>query len=45
MNGYGNRSAKGKENAKKERLWFSPGCAAAATLFDNATLFAQEEEG
>jgi site-specific DNA-adenine methylase len=24
--GYGNRSKKGKENAKKERLWFSPGC-------------------
>ena len=24
--GYGNRSAQGKENAKKERLWFSPHC-------------------
>jgi hypothetical protein len=24
--GYGNRSAKGKENAGKERLWFSPAC-------------------
>lgn len=24
--GYGNRSAKGKENAAKERLWFSPHC-------------------
>ena len=24
--GYGNRSDKGKENAAKERLWFSPNC-------------------
>lgn len=24
--GYGNRSKRGKENAKKERLWFSPAC-------------------
>jgi hypothetical protein len=24
--GYGNRSEKGKANAKKERLWYSPGC-------------------
>jgi hypothetical protein len=24
--GYGNRSAKGKENAARERLWFSPHC-------------------
>src|SRR6266446_1829991 len=24
--GYGNRSAKGKANSKKERLWFSPAC-------------------
>jgi D12 class N6 adenine-specific DNA methyltransferase len=24
--GYGSRSAKGKTNAKKERLWHSPGC-------------------
>jgi len=31
--GYGNRSAKGKENAKKERLWFSPHCAREKGLF------------
>jgi hypothetical protein len=24
--GYGNRSRKGRANAKRERLWFSPGC-------------------
>jgi hypothetical protein len=24
--GYGNRSVKGKENAARERLWFSPHC-------------------
>jgi hypothetical protein len=26
MAGYGNRTAKGKENAARERLWFSPHC-------------------
>jgi hypothetical protein len=31
--GYGNRSAVGKANAKKERLWFSPACASERTLF------------
>ena len=31
--GYGNRSAKGKANAKKERLWFSPHCIRQANLF------------
>jgi hypothetical protein len=24
--GYGNRSEKGRENAGRERLWFSPHC-------------------
>jgi len=33
--GYGNRSAKGKNNAKKERLWFSPACLRSASLFEN----------
>lgn len=35
--GYGNRSAKGKANAAKERLWFSPHCLPPdphPTLFD-----------
>jgi len=32
--GYGNRSAKGKANAKKERLWCSPHCNNQKTLFD-----------
>jgi hypothetical protein len=32
--GYGNRSAKGKENAHRERIWFSPHCQQQATLFD-----------
>jgi hypothetical protein len=34
--GYGNRSQKGKDNAAKERLWFSPHClpsGGAADLF------------
>jgi hypothetical protein len=31
--GYGNRSVKGKANAKKERLWFSPGCRRPSSLF------------
>jgi hypothetical protein len=34
--GYGNRSVKGKANAKKERLWFSPGTLKAKDLFDDA---------
>jgi len=34
--GYGNRSAKGKENAKKERIWFSPNCNKQRSLFDTA---------
>lgn len=33
--GYGNRSTKGKENAKKERIWFSPGCLTEPGLFDS----------
>ncbi len=33
--GYGNRSQKGKDNAKKERLWCSPGCNREPDLFDN----------
>lgn len=32
--GYGNRSAKGKANAAKERLWISPHCLTEPTLFD-----------
>jgi hypothetical protein len=32
--GYGNRSAKGKENARKERIWFSPHCLRTPGLFD-----------
>jgi DNA adenine methylase len=35
--GYGNRSSKGKENAKKERLWYSPHCVREeANLFSEA---------
>lgn len=30
--GYGNRSAKGKANAKRERLWFSPHCITPDTV-------------
>jgi hypothetical protein len=32
--GYGNRSAKGKENRHRERLWLSPHCRAERGLFD-----------
>lgn len=32
--GYGNRSSKGKANAKKERMWFSPHCERGVDLFD-----------
>ncbi len=32
--GYGNRSEKGKDNATRERLWFSPHCHNGRTLFD-----------
>lgn len=31
--GYGNRSAKGKANAKKERMWFSPHCEREVSLW------------
>ncbi len=31
--GYGNRSARGKANRKKERLWFSPHCQCNGPLF------------
>lgn len=31
--GYGNRSARGKANAKKERMWFSPHCDREISLF------------
>jgi site-specific DNA-adenine methylase len=34
--GYGNNSATGKANARKERLWFSPHCIADRGLFDAA---------
>lgn len=32
--GYGNRSAVGKANAAKERIWFSPHCNRQSWLFD-----------
>jgi hypothetical protein len=32
--GYGNRSKKGKDNAARERIWFSPFCHKERTLFD-----------
>jgi hypothetical protein len=35
--GYGNRSDRGKENAARERIWYSPACLSGAkvpTLFD-----------
>ena len=32
--GYGNRTEKGRANRKRERLWFSPHCLNARTLFD-----------
>lgn len=35
--GYGNRSAKGKANAKKERLWLSPHCVSDGEPLFNAT--------
>jgi hypothetical protein len=35
--GYGNRSAKGKANAKKERIFFSPGCVTESGLFDEVS--------
>jgi hypothetical protein len=47
--GYGNRSAKGKKNAKRERLIFSPHCLRGpASLFDSLDalpgLFQQGEQ-
>jgi hypothetical protein len=44
--GYGNRSEKGKANAGRERLWFSPHCKREKMLFDaipehQAGLFAE----
>lgn len=33
--GYANQSGGKKENAKKERLWFSPHCQNGRTLFDD----------
>jgi hypothetical protein len=32
--GYGNRSAKGKANARRERLWLSPHCRRERLLFE-----------
>jgi hypothetical protein len=32
--GYGNRTARGKANAKRERLWLSPHCRRERLLFD-----------
>jgi hypothetical protein len=32
--GYGNRSSKGKANAKRERLWVSPHCSSDTPLFE-----------
>jgi hypothetical protein len=47
--GYGNRSKKGKANAKRERLWCSPHCLRGpASLFDRLDtepgLFQQGEQ-
>jgi site-specific DNA-adenine methylase len=38
--GYGNRTKKGKDNAARERLWFSPHCLKGAKV---ETLFGTEE--
>lgn len=35
VGGYGNRTAKGKANAGRERLWSSPHCKHEAGLFDH----------
>ncbi len=32
--GYGNRTQQGKDNAARERLWFSPHCEFDRGLFD-----------
>jgi hypothetical protein len=32
--GYGNRSAKGRANKKKEAIWFSPHCRRETSLYD-----------
>lgn len=37
--GYGNRSSKGRANAGRERIWFSPGCI--DTSVDDYPLFAE----
>lgn len=42
--GYGNRSTQGQENAKKERIWFSPHCLQAEMpLFASTASSAPEE--
>jgi hypothetical protein len=38
--GYGNRTKKGKDNAARERLWFSPHCLKGVKV---ETLFGTEE--
>ena len=40
--GYGNRSAKGQANARKERLWFSPHCLFCRDLFAAESNLVQE---
>jgi hypothetical protein len=44
--GYGNRSKKGKANAMRERIWFSPTCISAAqkSLFDGLTPEPEEKD-
>ena len=39
--GYGNRTERGKENAARERVWFSPNCVTPESSFD---LFTQPRE-
>jgi hypothetical protein len=36
--GYGNRTERGKRNARRERLWFSPHCVYSRGLFDPVPL-------
>jgi hypothetical protein len=42
--GYGNRTAHGKANAKKERIWFSPACVREPTLFDHLDVGSEHEK-
>jgi hypothetical protein len=42
--GYGNRTEKGKANARKERIWFSPACVREPTLFDHLDVESDHEK-